>query len=338
MYAGPSAGRVQTGRFYRVQTGFALNRKQRVIQALSLMMLCLYVFPTFSAARTEPDSRPETLPFFYNPSGIFDEGQRATLERDAKLLQSSEIPTVVYVRATSPLQASPEAAQAFADAVRLDWAVETAPGKQDGLVLLHSHVPNNPRASSVVASWGKTTFEGNGLTPEYIESVLDDDVRSLLDQGHPFEALVYAMREVRYGGIYFAPAPAPLEGASNSLHTAMNWVAPIMLVAVVTSYMTLSFPITHVRAMRRSLVWKIVGATGLLTTAISILSIIGRSRIGMASALLILIALAIQVWIWTHPATRLSPGHRRRSVPPTSRRLRKFRQARHMQALAEAPR
>jgi hypothetical protein len=320
-----------------VQTDYQHNRKPRFNTAIGLLVLCLFLFPApgAGASQAAPDPRPETPPYFYDPSGVFDEGQHRTLARDGKLLQSSDIPTIVYVRSTTAEDADPDVARAFAERVRRDWTVETTTGADDGLVLLYSHVPDNPQASTFVASWGPTAFDGNGLTPEYIESVLAGDVRALLDQGHPFEALVYGMRQIRYGGIYFPPSPEPLEGVTQTLHTTLKWVAPLLLVGVVSTYTVMSIRLTHLRAMPQHLVWTITGATGILFVLIAVASVIGRSRIGIVSALLILIALAIQTWLWNHPAKRPSRALRWRSVPPTSRRMRRAAQARRMHALTE---
>lgn len=321
-------------------TGFQHNRRPRFIRALGIIAVCLFMLSNSNPGITQsqPDPRPDTLPFFYDQSDVYDEGQTATLSRDAQLLQSTDIPVVVYVRTVSDVEARTDPAQSFADAIRRDWNVESSPGANDGLVLLYSHVSDNPQASTVVASWGATTFANNGLTPEYIGKVLDGDVRSLLDDDHPFEALVYGMREIRYAGIYFPPPPAPLEGAARVLHNAINWIGPALVLIMAGASVGISLRSGIHSIIPRRLVWKIVGATGVIAALLSTASVIVRSRIGIGSAMLIIIVLAIQVWLWTHRASQPSRKNRQRSVPPTSRLMRKRRQLRTIQTLAETPR
>ena len=315
-----------------MRTGSKNNWWMRRAGVLAFLMICLPLLGTTEvvAAQAEPDRRPQTVPYFYDPSDVFPEDQEMTLARDAQLLQSTNVPTVVYVRTATPEEAEAESSRAFADTVRREWDVETAPGADDGLLILLSYVPDSPTASTVVASWGESTFEGSGLTPEYIESVLDRDVRTLLDMGFPFEAMVYGLRQIRYGGIYFPPPPAPLEGTAQVLHSVLGSVGPALAMVAVAGFITLSIRQNPARRTSQSLVWKVAGLTGAIVFLLALLSVWGRSRIGIGSALLILIALAIHAWFWTHPSKPQSRYIRRRSVPPTSRRLRKRRQGQRM--------
>ena len=299
---------------------------------LALLMLCLPLLHrgNVMAGQAQPDPAPETLPYFYDPSDVFPEDQEGTLARDARLVWSSGIPTVVYVRTTSAEQAEREPSRAFADMVRRTWDVETAPGNDDGLVILLSYVPDNPVSSTVVASWGESTFEDSGLTPEYVQSVLAGDVRTLLDMEFPFEAMVYGLRQIRYGGIYFPPPPAPLEGTAETLHNVLFWVGPASAITATAGFIVLSARRQGVHQMPQSLVWKVVGFTSALILLLALLSVIGRSEIGIGSAVLILISLALHTWIWTHPSPPQSRYTRRASVPSTRQRIRKRRQARSM--------
>lgn len=284
----------------------------RCARALGLLMWCLVLTTTVHAhaAQIQPPPRPETLPTFYDPSQlIVDEVELRTLNRDARLLQSTQIPTLVYVRVVSADDAEPATARSYANAVRHAWGVETAPGADDGLVLLLSYTPWQPEASSVVASWGASTFDRNGLTPEYIDAVLSKDVRSLLDQGNPSEALVYGMRQIRYGGIYFPPPPPQLEGPARLIHNALEWGGPATALVTLAGFIVLS-----IRERSRSygshwLVWGVAGVTLAIITGLAVLSVFAQSRIGIGSALIILVALAIRTSLWSR-----SPRRNRRDV------------------------
>ncbi|HEV2074202.1 MAG TPA: hypothetical protein VGR29_11240 [Thermomicrobiales bacterium] len=301
-----------------------------------LTVLMLYFLlpgvPEVMAAQAQPDPPPETLPYFYDPSDVFPEDQQVTLTRDARLMQRSGIPSVVYVRTATAGEAGKESSRAFADTVRREWNVESSPDADDGLVILLSYVPDNPAASTAVASWGTSTFHDSGLTPEYVQSVLDRDVRTLLDMEFPFEAMVYGLRQIRYGGIYFPPPPDPLEGGAKTLHDVLRWVGPVLTIGMVSAFVALSLRRHADKHMAPKFLWKTAGLTGMLVVMLSVLSVIGRSRVGIGSALLILVALAIQAWLWSHPPRQQARHIERRTVPPTSQRLRKRRQARRMLA------
>jgi hypothetical protein len=301
---------------------------------LTVLMLYLLLpgVPEVTAAQAQPDPPPETIPYFYDPSDVFPEDQQVTLTRDARLVQRSGIPSVVYVRTATANEAGKESSRIFADTVRREWGVESSPGADDGLVVLLSYVPDHPAASTAVASWGTSAFHDSGLTPEYVQSVLDRDVRTLLDMEFPFEAMVYGLRQIRYGGIYFPPPPDPLEGGAKTLHEFLRWIGPALTIGTVSGFVALSLRRHADRHIARKFLWKTVGLTGTLVAVLSVLSVIGRSKIGIGSALLILIALTIHAWLWSRPPRHHSRHIQRRIVPPTSQRLRKRRQIQKMMA------
>lgn len=315
----------------RVSLDVLKNRISRLVHAMAVVVILVTVCAPAHAQ--DPDPRPAKLPFFYDPEGIYDEGQARTLARDAKLLQSSEIPMLVYVRVTNGEDATLETAQDFADSIRKDWSVESASGADDGLVLLYSHVPGDGAASTVVASWGAHTFDNSGLTPEYIQSVISGDVRALLDQGHSFEALVYGMREIRYAGIYFPPQPEPLTGVRATLHNALSWVAPITLGVTIIAMLAISLRHAQDKRMPAYRIWRLATIAGLVAVVIATLSVIGESTIGIVCALLIVAILAVQAWLWTHPSPRLSNAPRNVRVPSTSQRIRVRKQLRETPAI-----
>jgi hypothetical protein len=269
-------------------------------------------------------------PLFRDPVGVFDEGQQVTLARDADLLQSTRIPIVVTVRVATADEASPQRAQAAAATLRAEYGVESAPGADDGLLLLYSHVPGNPGQSTIVASWGAHTFDGSGLTAQYVVETLARDPRALLDEGHPFEALVYAMRQIRYGGIYFPPPPPALEGAQNAAHTIANIGGPVLAIVTAFSFIAISSRVPSNRMMERRDLMRILAVTLGTVALVWMLSVYGQSRIGIASALAILLVLGLQAWLWTHPSRRQQRPGTRCSVPSTARRILKRAQARRL--------
>jgi uncharacterized membrane protein YgcG len=317
-------------------TTICLPRRSLLISALAaLVVLLAFMAPPSLGAQDVPDPRPEDVPYFYDASGVFSEDEQGTLQRDAKLLQSSNIPTLVYVREVAAEQASRENSQAFADEVRRSWAIESSAGADDGLVLLFSWVPGNPKASTVVQSYGEATFARSGLTPESIQNTIDTSVRSLIEQKHPFETMVYLMRETRYTGIYVPPPPPALGDTAQTVHDVLDWLAPAVagITALVFGVLSLRFWKTLPRSRQ---VWTIVGLSLSVALLLWIASVRTQSDAGVASALAIVAILAGAVWLWTHApfTTHGSTTVRRRNVRGTPRRMLKQRQTRAMQLRA----
>jgi uncharacterized membrane protein YgcG len=300
---------------------------------LLLLLLVAVLMPAPVAAQDSPGPRPAETPYFHDAHGLFDDKQLATLERDGELLQSSGIPTLVYVRNSDEAQASIDASQAFADELRQDWGIASAPDADDGLVLLFSWVPRNPAASTAVFSYGSATFEGSGLTPASIQHTIDTSVASLIEQEKPYEAVVYFMRETRYDGIYAPPPPAPIEGAVNTAHVVVRWMGPALVAttALILAWLTARYWQTK---PSHTEVGRIVVATIAGSALFWALSVYARSRVGVASSLLILLALGIAAWIWSRAGfvSHGSPFVRHRNVPSTNRLMRKRHQARVMSA------
>lgn len=297
---------------------------------LILTTLALVV-PQGVDAQTAPEPKPDDVPFYYDATNTFNDEQLRTLRRDAELLQSSEIPTLVYVREVSAEDANVESSQEFADTIRQAWDVESAEGADDGLVLLFSWVPENPTASTVVQSYGAATFDGSGLSPESIEHTIDTSVHSLLEQGKPFETLVYLMRETRYTGIYAPPPPPPVEGLAQTIHVSLDWLGPIITGLTIIALIKRSRDFWR-QGPTSEQVWRIVGVTVGTAVLLWIVSVYAQSRAGVASALLILPMLAFAVWMWTHPpfTTHDAMPVRQRNVPATRRLVRQRQQARKM--------
>jgi len=308
---------------------------RRVLALLVLSILAAGVAPVLAAGQETPDERPENLPYFYDAAGMFPEDQRNTLARDAQLLQSTGIPTLVYVREASAAQAAIEESQDFADQLRTDWGVESEEGADDGLVLLVSWVPNTPQASTAVFSYGAATFENSGLTPEAIQETIDTSVASLIDQGKPFETLVYLMRETRYTGIYSPPPPPAIEGMARTIHESLDWVTPVAVIAVTLLLASRSIAFWRTGPVSRE-IWSVTGGVLAAVLVMWMAAVYAQSRTGVAGALIILALLALACWLWTHTpfTTRHATLARRRSVPPTRRLMRQRHQLRQMFARA----
>lgn len=315
------------------------RRRSGIGCRLSWLAIALFVVlvpvvaPMPTGGQQAPDARPETLPYLYDADGIYADGEITTLARDAELLQSTGIPTLVYARAVPAADADIAESQAFADQVRREWDVASESGADDGLVLLFSWVPQNPQASTAVFSYGEHTFDGSGLSPVSIQRTIDTSVRSLVEQERPFEALVYLMRETRYTGIYAPPPPDPVEGFAETMQSALRWAGPLVAVVALIALGALTASFWRVKPSHAR-VWAVVAIVLGVAAALWSLSVYAKSGTGVASALVIVAALAVATWTWSRLGFERHGGRkvRRRAVPSTHTLMRKRRQARVMLA------
>jgi uncharacterized membrane protein YgcG len=314
------------------------NRTSLIRLALLLALLAtgmLAVGPTASATdeiqtQNTPAPRPDDVPTLYNATDLFTKDQLGTLLMDAYRLESIKIPTVFYVRVADSDYAGPASTRQFADTIRADWDIESAPGADNGLVILLTLDKQGEHGHSLTLSYGEATFARSGLTPGYIQEVFDERMMPLLEEGRYFDAVSGGMRRIRYGGIYFAPPVPPLVGAAQTVHTGLAWLAPLGVIAISVLFITLSLRLPMDDPARRPLVRRIAVATGGLALVLFALSVYGRSAIGVASAMLITLALAIQLWIWTRPRSVPRRSVRARAVPLASRRVRRLQRARRL--------
>jgi uncharacterized membrane protein YgcG len=309
----------------------------RLVMAFACIAGFLHLAP--AAGQTAPGPRPVERSSFHDAAGLFNDEQLATLRRDAQLLQSSNIPILVYVREATPADASLETSQQFADDIRQSWGIESSEAADDGLVLLFTWVPENPGASTAVFSYGPATFEGSGLTPASIQETIDTSVRSLIEQQKPFEAVLYYIRETRYDGIYAPPPPPPIEGMALTAHDAIQWMGPALTAVTVLAFAWLSARFRRQTPSQRKLgVITAIVIAG--SAALWALSVYAQSRTGVVSALLAVVALAIATFMWSRAGflARSHPFVRHLSVPSTNRLMRKRRQARALLARGKGAR
>lgn len=297
------------------------------------VILVPIIAPMPASSQPEPDPRPETLPFIHDADGVLTSDQMATLRRDAELMQSTGIPTLVYVRAVPASDAAHGESQAFADEVRRDWGVESGTGADDGLVLLFSWVPQNPLASTTVFSYGDHAFEGSGLTAGAIQETIDTSVRSLVEQERPFEALVYLMRETRYNGIYAPPPPALVDGGAKATSDALRLAGPATAIVVILALGIVTRAFWRVKPTHRR-VGTIVAIVMAIAVVLWTLSVWSQSRVGVASALTVVAALALAAWTWSRLGFERHGSRpvRRRAVPATQTLMRRRHQTRAMLA------
>lgn len=275
------------------------------------LFLTIFCILTGFALAMPAGAAPDDFEVWNDPGGAFSDAQTSTLQRDAQLLQSTNVPTMVWVRTVDTAEeADVESAQSYADRLRSDHDVESAAGADDGLVLFVTLVRGNTPASVAVYSVGENALTESGISDVGLQSTIDNAVKPLLAANHPFEALVYFMRETRYDGLYLPPPNAPLSDAQQTVRDLMTPVSALITItaAAVATWLTSRFMRTGAPTQRQ--VWTVVAIVLALLGLLAAVSVWSQSRVGTLAVGLGVAILAISVWLWTHaPIDRFQPRY-----------------------------
>ncbi|MGI8485087.1 MAG: TPM domain-containing protein, partial [Thermomicrobiales bacterium] len=167
-----------------------------------------------------PASIPLANKRIYDTGLLINTVNEKTLEGDARVLASYGVPILVYVRRSPDSIAE---SQAFADNLRLQRRIESAPGADDGLVMLLTTNVQSSYGGNVVFSTGAHTLPVHGLDQAVIDRIQAEDIVPRLRQGKFYDALNISLRHMSYSA-QFVPGPVP----PTSLHQDM--VASLLLV------------------------------------------------------------------------------------------------------------
>lgn len=229
------------------------------------------------------------FPTLLAPDSLLDEGERNTLQRDADLAQRSGVPIMFVVVQGDGTSAG--SAQRFADEYRVNYAVETSPGADDGIVFLIHWVTANPESSVVVYSAGEHAFKTTGLSDEAITAYIVDHVQPWIDRGQLFEANAYLMRFTRYTSLYVPPPVREITGFAKIVQRALIVVAPVLTLGISGAMWRHLQPNAQTR--NRFIAGTLVGAM-----LIAGLSVWTHSRVGIVCVIVALVSLAVwSLWV-----------------------------------------
>lgn len=243
----------------------------------------------FLALVASSSAAQSSFPTLISSSGLFSEGELATLQRDADLAQRSGVPIMfVVVRGDGTSAGS---AQSYAETYRADRGVETSAGADDGIVFLVHWVPDAPEKSVVVYSAGSHAFQTTGLNDESIQRYITGFVEPRLHDGMLFEANVFLMRLTRATSLYDPPPVRAITGVALGVQRALIAIAPLAALGTMALTWRTSRPAKRQR-------WKLIALSFAVVIAVAMFSVWTHSRIGIASVLVMLVSLAIWcLWV-----------------------------------------
>lgn len=251
-----------------------------------------------------------------DPGRILKLDQRIELADDAQRLTTHGLPTRVLLTEGT---ASREESQATADQLRVAHKVESSKGADDGMFMLVTVDPESPRSGTVVLSFGRNALPKGGLTVETVEDIYERTILPRLKRNRLYSALHVGIRRMIYLETYIPDAPAPLTESQRTLRSAVNVLGPLAFLGSAVGLVVSDRASTRSRVSRgrhptmpagrlaRTALFAGLGAVLLFFAAV-----VGRSTIGVASALL------VGLLVWTQLVIRGLP---RQSAPPGTRML-----------------
>jgi uncharacterized membrane protein YgcG len=243
----------------------------------------------------------------YDPYRLLDADQRNTLRGDTERLRRAGIPTLVYIRIS---EANDIQAAAFADRLLDEWNVESAPGANDGVVILISMGVTTRRTGEVMIRTGPRALPQGGLDETRLANITEERIAPRVERGQIYTGALTGLRGMIYTIFYFPAPQAPPSGWQQRVAGILTWLAPTL--GAVALFGTLGRWLRRPRFLGSTrLVGRVVPAFVLTCCLLlALLSVYARSRLGVAVVVLMVLILALTSLIrtWRTTARRSWPG------------------------------
>lgn len=224
----------------------------------------------------------------YDPYRMVSDKDESSLEYDATRLEAYGVPALVYIRFS---EETPAQSQAYADDLRTSFGVESAPGADDGLVILVNTSFYSSRTGTIILSNGTNTLPVQGLDEATLTRILEEDMMPRLRQNKLSEALSVGLRRFGYYAEFIPGAPPTTSSRQDAAASAIAVAAPIA-----TLLIALALLWSRIGSRRRVPSWvptALVWAGAGIAIALAPLSVYARSRLGIGCALVLLAVLAL---------------------------------------------
>ncbi len=197
-----------------------------MVAILVLLMTLAGVFPAIAAppaSNSHPSftAQDANLPErdrdpairVYDPADLLSETQEERLNADLARLQSTGTGSVIFAREGSDLST---ASESFASDLRTGWAVESAPGEDDGVVFVLTVAPDDDSVARIDYSLGPNALPNGTVTVEELDRILTVDPGTPASINDYVEALSFAAR--RLTNTIYDQAGILTERQASTLH------------------------------------------------------------------------------------------------------------------------
>lgn len=286
--------------------------------------------PAAQGTLAQPNSAP--IPFrapddpwlIRDDAMLFNEDQMNRFQFDLRRLQGLGENVMVYTRRSD---ASREDSEGFAKRLRQGWHIESAPGADDGLLLLITVSDANSEGNSFVVSSGSNFFPVGQMERAELNEVYEAEIEPNFRENRYDVALAYGVRRVLYAADYTPPDPPALTGVNAFAHEVSNIGGSVLLQAALLGLAIVPAFTERRLTTRPSRKSVLTYATifGAAAPVLVLISVVGRSGLGMLTAVLVSVLVLVITTRFLPPASAKTAYSRRVRVGPSSgRRRRRF--------------
>lgn len=312
-----------------LKTGSAradVNRVSVLLLAAIFAVICNLLAGQSSLANQGEVSIPVRDPdnpwLIHDTARLFSRDQLNRFQFDLRRLQGLGVEVTVYTRRAD---ASREDSERFAENLRETWGVESAPGADDGMVMLITVSDDFPRGSTFVLSPGSNFYPVGQMEAEDLNRVYEQEIEPNFRESRYDVALAYAVRRILYAADYTPPDPPALTRGQAFAHEAARIGGPVLLQAALFGLAVIPALMERRLTTRpeRKTVQTYATIFGAAATLLAILAIVGRSELGVLMALLVLALIIAVTACFREPDAETIPDSRRIRVPSSGRRHRR---------------
>lgn len=170
--------------------------------------------------RSVPSRAEDSDRFVYDYAGALTREQSERHKFDLDRLRDAGIPVVVYIRRSDD---SKDESVAFADLLRNEWRLESAPGADDGIVILVTLSDLSPLRDSLVMSLGPNALPIGQLDAERLQEIYDTEMQPAFRKDEIDLAVSYGVRRILYYEGYTPPDPASLSESQTTARSLAPW-------------------------------------------------------------------------------------------------------------------
>lgn len=177
-----------------------------------------------------PARSPTSTKYIYDKAGALSPQQVERHQFDLDRLHKAGVPVVIYIHRSDDSRTE---AVAFAERLRKEWKLESAPGADDGIVMLVSLGESSPLRSTLVMSTGRNALPIGQLDADTLHKIYDQEMQPAFRKKDVNLALSFGVRRILYYQGYTPPDPPTLSNNQRMARARAPWPAALAALVLV---------------------------------------------------------------------------------------------------------
>lgn len=201
-----------------------------------------------TASRESVPFRPrDSKKFVYDFADVLTSEQAERHQFDLNRLNDAGVPVVIYIRRSDD---SRDESVAYAEQVRTQWTLESAPGADDGIVILVSLSDAFRLRNSLVMSLGPNALPIGQLQTDTLQKIYDKEMQPAFRRNEIDLAVSYGVRRILYYEGYTPPDPPSLSDGQQTARALAPWSVLLAALFGVVGPLLSSTPTKIARRLR----------------------------------------------------------------------------------------